>query len=314
VFRNLDRILLAILGILFILYLASGIYVVQANEIGVLRRFGALKKELLKPGIHYSIPWPVDRVDKVRIKEVKRIEVGFWPESARGYSVILPYCITGDRNIIHNRFVIHYRVSDPARYLFQSAEPEGLLLEMANAVIIEVIAKRSVDPVLTVAKREVELEVMKSLQEALDQEGLGISIASIDTKLVEPPRTVIEAFKDVINAREEKSTMIHEAENYSNKVIPEAKAEAKRMLEEAEAYKFNRVNAAEGESERFLRLFGKYRSAPSVIRDRIFLQMVEEILPKTKIYILATDQRGRPVRIKLFRGAIPTLPQLPSAP
>jgi membrane protease subunit HflK len=313
VFRNLDRIFLGMLLILFLLYLASGIYVVQANEEGILRRFGAIKKETIKPGIHYRIPWPVDRVDRVKIKEVKRIEVGFWPEASSGYTIILPYCITGDRNIIHNQFVIQYRIIDPVRYRFQAVDPEGLLLELANAAVIEVVARRSVDPVLTTGKRDVELEVLKHLQAALDQEQLGISIASIETKLVEPPRTVSEAFKDVINAREEKSTLIHEAENYRNKVIPEAKAEAKRIMEGAEAFRYKRVSAAKGESERFLRIYEKYKAAPSLIRDRMFLQMMEEILPRTKIYVLAKDAQGRPIQIKLIRGALPTLPQIPSS-
>ncbi len=313
VFRNLDRILLAMLMILFGLYLASGIYVVQVNEEGILRRFGAIKAETIKPGIHYRIPWPVDRVDKVKIKEVKRIEVGFWPEAQSGYTIILPYCITGDYNIIHNQFVIQYRIIDPVKYRFRTADPERLLLELANAAVIEVVAKRSVDPVLTTAKREVELEVLKILQADLDKENLGISIASIETKLVEPPRTVSEAFKDVINAREEKSTLIHDAQNYRNKVIPEAKADAKKIMEQAKAFRYKRVSAAKGESDRFLRIYGKYRSAPSLIRDRMFLQMMEEILPRTKIYFLAEDANGRPIKIKLIRGALPTLPQLPSS-
>jgi len=310
VFRHLDRIVFVMVMILVLLYLASGTYVVQANEEGLIRRFGAVKKETIKPGIHYRIPWPVDRVDKVRIKEVKRIEIGFWPGAESGPSIILPYCITGDHNIIHNRFVIQYRITDPIKYLFRTAKPELLLREFANAAIIEVVAQRSVDPVLTTGKREVELEVLKRLQAALDKEQLGISIASIETKSVTPPAMVSDAFKDVINAREEKSTLIHEADNYRNKLLPEAKAEAKKIMEEGEAYRYKRVSAAKGESERFLSIYGKYKSAPSIMRHRMFLQTIEEILPRVKIYVLAKDAKGRPLKIKLLRGAFPTVPQL----
>jgi len=314
VFRNLDRIVGGVLLALLALYLASGLYVVQANEEGLLRRFGVLRRETIEPGIHYRIPWPVDVVDKVKIKEVKRIEVGFSPDGAGARSVILPYCITSDSNIIHNRFVIQYRISDPAQYAFNCANPEQLLRELAGATIIKVMAARTVDTVLTTGKREVELEILGELQLLLDRQETGISISSVETKLVEPPRTVSQAFKDVINAREERSTMIHEAENYRNKVIPEAKAKAMRIVEEAEAARFQRVSAAQGESSRFLGIHEKQVRAPKVIKEHLFLRMVERVLPRVKVLVLATDARGNPIKVQLVRGALPTLPQLPSAP
>ena len=312
VFRNLDRIVGGVLLALLALYLASGVYVVQANEEGLLRRFGVLQLETVKPGIHYRIPWPVDRVDRVKIKEVKRIEVGFSPGGAGTRSVILPYCITSDRNIIHNRFVIQYRISDPAKYVFNCVHPEQLLREFAGATIIKVVAARTVDTVLTTGKREVELEILRELQSHLDRQGTGISISSIETKLVEPPRTVSEAFRDVINAREERSTMIHEANNYRNKVIPDAKARVTRIVEQAKAARFQRVSAAKGESSRFLGIHEKQVRAPEVIQQHMFLGMLERVLPRVKVLMLATDAQGNPIKVQLVRGALPTVPQLPS--
>jgi membrane protease subunit HflK len=313
VFRNLDRIVGGVLLALVALYLASGVYVVQANEEGLLRRFGVLQRETVKPGIHYRIPWPVDGVDRVKIKEVKRIEVGFSPGGASTRSVILPYCITSDSNIIHNRFVIQYRISDPAQYAFNCVDPERLLRGFAEATIIKVVAARTVDTLLTTGKREVELEILGELQSRLDRQDSGISISSIETKLVEPPRTVSEAFRDVINAREEKSTMIHEANNYRNKVIPEAKAKVTRIVQQAEAARFHRVSAARGESSRFLAIQEKQVRAPEVIKQHMFLGMVERVLPRAKVLVLTTDAQGNPIKIQLVRGALPTVPQLPSA-
>ncbi len=312
VLRNLDRIVGGVLLALVALYLASGVYVVQANEEGLLRRFGVLQRGTVKPGIHYRIPWPVDRVDRVKIKEVKRIEVGFSPDGASMRSVILPYCITSDRNIIHNRFVIQYRISEPAKYVFNCVDPERLLREFAGAAIIKVVTARTVDTVLTTGKREVELEILGELQSLLDQQDTGISISSIETKLVEPPRTVSQAFRDVINAREERSTMIHEANNYRNKVIPEAKAKVTRIIEQAEAARFRRVSAAKGETSRFLGIHEKQVRAPEVIKQHMFLGMVERVLPRVKVIVLATDAEGNPIKVQLVRGALPTLPQLPS--
>jgi membrane protease subunit HflK len=278
-----------------------------------MRRLGVLQRETVKPGIHYRIPWPIDRVDTVRIKEVKRVEIGFAPSGTGAKSVILPYCITSDSNIIHNRFVIQYRISDPARYAFHCVDPERLLIRFAGATVIKVVADRTVDTVLTTGKREVELEILRELQIQLDRQATGISISSVETKFVEPPRNVSEAFKDVINAREERSTMIHEANNYRNKVIPEAKAEATRVVEEAEAARFQRVSAANGESSRFLGIQEKHVRAPEVIKQHMFLRMVERALPRVKVLVLATDAEGKPIKIQLVRGALPTVPQLPSA-
>jgi len=313
VFRNLDRIVGGVLVALVALYVASGVYVVQANEEALLRRFGVLQRETVKPGIHYRAPWPVDRVDRVKIKEVKRIEVGFSPGGVSARSVILPYCITSDRNIIHNRFVIQYRISDPAKYVFNCVDPERLLRGFAGATIIKVVAARTVDTVLTTGKREVELNILGELQSLLDRQDTGISISSVETKLVEPPGTVSEAFRDVINAREERSTMIHEANNYRNKVIPEAKAKVTRIVEQAEAARFQRASAAKGESSRFLGIHEKQVRAPEVIKQHMFLAMVERVLPRVKVLVLATDARGKLIKVQLVRGALPTVPQLPSA-
>jgi membrane protease subunit HflK len=311
VFRDLDRILAGGFVFMLLLCLSSAIYVIEANEVGLLCRFGELRKGTLQPGIHYRIPWPVDHVYKVKIKEVKRIEVGFSAEQATRGSPLFPYCITGDSNIIHSEFVIQYRISDPAGFLFRSIRPERLLEQMTESSIILTLAHRDVDPVLTTGKREVELEILEHLQAALDQEQLGISISSIETKQVEPPDAVRHAFKDVVNAREERATLIHDAWNYSNKVIPEARAQADRILEEAEAYRFQRVSAAEGESSRFLKIYEQYRSAPEVIRTRMRLQIADEVLPNVRLYVVATDAKGKPVGLNLIRGALPTHPRLP---
>jgi membrane protease subunit HflK len=311
VFRNLDRIILGTLAVLLLLYIASGIYVVQANEVALLRRFGALRDEMINPGIHYRIPWPVDRVDKIKIKEVKRMEVGFSPElgDAR-YEALLPYCITGDKNIIHTHFAIQYRIEDAGKYLFTAKNPRTLLKEQANRAILDAVARMAVDPVLTTGKRELELDTQEAIRQEVDEIGLGISIVSIETKSIQPPRMVIDAFNDVITAREEKSTAIHEAENYRNRIIPQAKADANNLIEEAEAYKYQRVEAAKGESDRFAKLYEKARSAPEVTRDRLFLELVDEMLPRVKTYVLASDENGRPVRLKLIKGTMPTVPQL----
>jgi len=308
VFKDLDRIIAAVLAVLFLLYLLSGIYVIEANQMGVVFRLGA-KRSVSPPGISYHLPWPVERVRKVNVKEVQRIEVGFWPRPDMAEE-LLPYCITGDKNIIHNRYVIQYRVADPANFILRAAKVKDILYELAQATVLETVAAMRVDPVLTTAKSEMEAEIKKRLTEELEELGVSISIVGVERQFAEPPNFVKDAFQDVTNAREEKRTMIHEAENYRNQEIPRAKGEANRTIQQAEGYKVNRLASARGESDRFLKIYEKYRNAPLVTRHRMFIEMMEQALPNVKVMVLATDDQGRPVKMKLLQAPVPTTPRL----
>ena len=315
VFKNFPRVVgIFLLGII-LLYLASGIYVIQANQVGLVRRFGRLKPELIPPGIHYHLPRPIDRLDKVKIKEILRLEAGFYPQTQSWeYGELIPYCISGDKNILHNHFVIQYRISQPQDYLFQAKESQKLLSQLADAVIIKVVGAKPVDYLLTTGKREVELEIKDRLQKEIDRLRLGITILSVDTKSVEPPQPVIDAFQDVVNAHEEMVTRIHEAENYRNKLIPQARAEAQRIIEEAKAYKFQKISLAKGTAQRFEKILERYKRGGIAVRQRIYLNLIEEVLGKVKIYVLAKDKNGKPVKLKLISGPVPTSPRLPESP
>jgi len=311
VFANINRVFKLTVVALVALYFASGVYSIGASEAGVVRRFGKPTVATVKPGIHYRLPWPVDKIDKISIREVKRVEVGFWPTDPYAvFAEMLPYCITGDKNILHSRFVVQYRIEDPVAFLFDAVEPDIILRKLVDGIIIEEIATRPVDPVLTTGKREIELAIQERLQKEVAQMGIGIAVVSVETRKIEPPAMVIEAFKEVTNAREEKSTVTHQAEEEQYKLKSRAEADAKKVVEEAKAYKYQRISAAEGEAERFLSLYGKYRLAPELTRKRLFLDMMEQMLPNVKIYVLSTDARGRTLRLKLIQGAMPTRPIL----
>ncbi len=311
VFANLRRVIKGAVLVLLGLYLASGIYIVEANEAGVLLRFGKLAPETIKPGIHYRLPWPVDKVETVSIRKVNRMEAGFWPgDSSTEITELLPYCVTGDKNIIHTHYIIQYRIGDPAAYLFNSLEPEWMMRKMADNIILEEIASRAVDPVLTSAKHEIAIALRNSLQKAVKERGLGITVESVETREIRPPSMVIDSFKEVTDAKEEKSTLTHRAQEENYRIKSNAGGKAQRAVQEAKAFKSRRIDAAEGESERFLSLYREYEKAPETTRRRLFLDMAEKMLPEVKLYVLATDAQGRPSRIKLIKGAMPTRPIL----
>jgi membrane protease subunit HflK len=309
-YRVDQMIFLIILG-LIALWILSGIYVIEANQVGLVRRFGALQHGLVQPGIHYRLPWPIDKIDRVNTLEVKGMDVGFYPEDTYAYTIMLPYSISGDINIIHDRYTIQYRISDPAKYKFCQIDPQMLLKTLAEAAIVESIASKNVDFILTTGKREVAEEIRQKLQKSADDLSLGVTIASIDTKLVSPPQNVQSAFQDVNNAQSDKSTKIHEANNRKNSEIPATKAQANQKIETANAYKYQRISRAEGEADRFLKLYAQYKSAPKVTSDRLFLQLIEQILPNVKVIVLATDKNGKPVKLKLLSGIMPTQPVIP---
>ncbi len=308
VLKGLDRIVWAALGALFLVYVLSGFYQVQASEMGVVFRFGA-RYEVSPPGIHYSLPWPIDQVKKVNVKKVQRLEVGFYPTEGMK-ETLLPYCITGDKNIIHNRYVIQYRVADPANFLAGANRVSEILAAMARAVIVETVAGHEVDPLLTIGKTEMQFAVKQGLMEKLRELNLRIQILGVERQSADPPMLAKEAFQDVTNAREEKRTKIHDAEDYDNQEIPKAKGDASMIVEQSRAWKARRVSAAKGESQRFLKLYEEYEHAPDITRHRLFIELLEQTLPRVKVMVLAKDKDGKPIKVKLLQAPVPTTPRL----
>lgn len=311
VLGGLDKLFWAVLAALFLLYLASGAFVVEANEQAVLFRFGEKQDSIIRPGIGYHWPWPVETVRKVNVREMQGIEVGFWPRSNFGDSMT-PYCITGDKNIIHNRYVIQYRIGDPANYLVRGARVKEMLHAVAQATLLEVVAGKKVAPVLTTGKNDMEREFRARLSEKLKDLNIAITIVGVERQAAEPPNLVKDAFQDVINAQEEKQTRIHEAENYENQELPRAKGDAERVRKEADGYKFRIVKMAEGDSDRFNKLHEQYLAAPEVTRHRLFIETLEKVLPRVRVMVLARDKNGEPIRVKVLQTPVPTFPRLPS--
>ena len=298
------------------IYFLSGVYVVGTNEMGILKRFGRVISKEIKPGIHYHLPWPVDEIDKVRIKEVKRMEVGFWVKKeeteklkaaygqrgSEAAAIMAPYCLTGDKNIMHTRIALQYRVKDPVQFLYDMRNPEFLLKAVVQEAIIDSIARMPVDEVLTIGKHRLQQEVHRMSQARLDALGCGIQIDSVELKSAEPPQYVMAAFKDVINAQEERTTLIHEAESYRNQTIPQAQAKASATLQEAEAYKARKIAHAQGEAKRFSKMLAEYSKSKDVTRERLYIELLEEILPQMKKYIISEEGGEDVVRLKFFSG------------
>jgi modulator of FtsH protease HflK len=288
----------AIICLFFGAHLASGFYVVKADERAVVRRFGAVEAEA-GPGMHYRFPWPVDRLDVVKTTSVQKVGVGFAipvGESAASSGMEL---VTGDTNIVNAALVLQYVIRDPAEFLFQIEEAPSYVEAVAERVLTETVIGMSIDEVLTRGRVAVQERVKAETQEVLDRRRSGIRIVSASIMTMTLDRSVIEAFQDVANAMADREKVINEARAYASNLIPKARGEARTQLSDAEAYKQQRVADALGETSRFLALQKEYERASEVTRTRLYLEAMEKILSKPQLYIIDSDKGRVPLHLRM---------------
>ncbi|MFO7915818.1 MAG: FtsH protease activity modulator HflK [Candidatus Krumholzibacteriales bacterium] len=288
-----------ILLIIFIIVLASGLYSVDADEVGMITRLGKFVRQV-PPGLHMKIPFGIESVRNVKIKKVFKEEFGFrtvqpgvrTQYSTRSYqdeSLML----TGDLNVADVEWIVQFRIKDPYEYLFKISDVRKSLRDISEAITRKVIGDRTVTGVLTRERVEIAKEVRKGLQETLDSYEAGIHIVTVKFKDVNPPEPVKPAFNEVNSAKQDKSKMINKAWEEYNNEIPKAKGEAEQMISEAEGYALNRVNRARGDVALFNEVYGEYRKSPDATRRRLYLETMNKILPRLKdIYIVDEKQKS----------------------
>ena len=310
------RLILWLLVLAVIAYLLSGIYVVRVNETGILKRFGRIVNNRVAPGLHYRFPWPVDRIVKVSTEEIRRFQTGFGadPQEIAEYerstgtfvnrnrlgSFMVPYCITGDKNIIHIKVIVQFRIDDPEAYLIGFKDAESVALRCIQSAILSTLSCTHVDSALATGRVMLQQEILGATQERLAELKTGISVISTEIKNVRPPSSVAQAFKDVINAREERRTMVHDAQAYRNEVIPQGKAEATRIMNEAEAYRTKKVAHAKGEAQRFMMLAEEFLKNREITSQRLYLDAVADMLPAVQKIIVGSDHGENIVNLRFF--------------
>ena len=302
---------LGVLGGVIAVYLLSGIYVVNPGEQAVVRRFGAVLDQTVTEGLHYRLPWPVDKVQTVNVSEVRRADIGMTLPEHIHQPDDEPQAIqllTADENIITTQAIVHYRVSNAAKFLYNvNGNSEQLVRYSVEAALVQLMASVPVDNILSTDKVAAQNGVMELAQEALDRYDAGIQITAFNIQNVVPPDPVSSAFLDVTNAMSERETSINEANGYYNSLIPQARAEANRMISNAEAYKQEQVSRATGDTEKFLSMLKEYQSNSSIYtadttKYRLLLETLDKILPTVKLYIV--DSSDGSVDVKLFDPSI----------
>jgi membrane protease subunit HflK len=253
-------------GLILVIYLLSGIYIVNDGERGVVLQFGGFN-EITMPGPH----WVPRFIQAVEIVDVSKIR------SVQQKAVML----TQDENIVSISFAIQYDIKDASNYIFNLREPDTTVSQAGESAIREVMGQNTMDFIITEGRTGVAADTKKLLQGVLDSYGSGVNIQTLNILEAQPPEQVQDAFSDAIKAREDEQRYINEAEAYRNEIIPLARGEAKQMLEQAIAYKVKLINAAEGEASRFTQLFNEYKKAPDVTKERLYIEAVESVLSQS---------------------------------
>ncbi len=270
-------IVISIVSLFIAGYLFSGVYYVAWDEQGIVRRFGKVTQKNVLPGLHYRLPYPIEKIDLIKVENIRRLEVG--------PNILL----TGDTNLINVKITVHYKISDAIQYLLGIKKPIKLISDIASSSIRQVVGERGIDYILTTGKSEVEDATKQLLQEVLNENNSGIKIVNLQLMKMVPPEDVIGAFQDVASAREDKITYINEAQSYRNALVPEARGKAFKLLREAEAYKEEKVNFAQGDASRFLQKLREYEKSKDITELRLYLETMEKILPKVKKVILGQE-------------------------
>jgi membrane protease subunit HflK len=282
--------------VILLVVLGSAWFTVEPEEVGIVLRFGRYDRAA-QPGLNYKLPFPIETVQKVPVQRQLKEEFGFRTASAAirtryevGDFSRESLMLTGDLNVAVVEWIAQFRVRDPYKFLFKVRDVLNTFRDLNEAVMREVVGDRSVNEVLTVGRQEVASEVEKRLQALCDEYETGIKVEQIVLQDVNPPDAVKPSFNEVNQAQQEREKMINEAKSEYNRIIPKARGEAQQTVQRAEGYATDRVNRAEGDANLFTSLLAAYRRAPDVTRRRIYLETMNEVLPKVKRKVIVDDQ------------------------
>lgn len=285
-----------LIAVFVLILLASTLFQVQPEEVGIITRFGKYVRKV-ESGLNMKVPI-IERLYKVAVERQQKEEFGFRTTSPGVRSEYTKegtadesLMLTGDLNLADVEWVVQYRIEDPYSFLFRVREPVTALRDISEASMREIVGDRTVNEVLTVGRAEIASSVHQKIQDLCTEYSLGIRIEQVVLQDVNPPDPVKDAFNDVNQAQQERETLINQARSEYNKVVPRAKGQAEETIQRAEGYATERVNNALGEASRFNALYLEYVKAPEVTKRRIYLETMEEILPRAGNKII-TDEGG----------------------
>ncbi|HXZ95675.1 MAG TPA: FtsH protease activity modulator HflK [Burkholderiales bacterium] len=317
-----------LVALVLLVWLASGFYIVDASQRGVVLRFGKYI-ETTQPGPRWHLPYPIESVDLVNVSQVRTVEVGY-RNNVRSKVLKESLMLTDDENIIDIQFAVQWILKNPEDYLFNNRSPDDAVLQAAETAIREIVGKSKMDFVLYEGREQVAAHATRLMQEILDRYKTGILISKVTMQNAQPPEQVQAAFDDAVKAGQDRERQKNEGQAYANDVIPRARGSAARLLQEAEGYRQRVIADAEGNASRFKQILAEYSKAPAVTRERLYLDMMQRVLSSSsKILIdqksgsnllylpldklLQNDSSGATTQELPPRAAAPESPQQPES-
>ena len=271
-----------------VIWLASGFYIVDASQRGVVLQFGRFK-EITEPGLRWRLPWPIQSHETVNLSGVRTVEIGYrGTEKNKVPKEAL--MLTDDENIVSVEFAVQYLLKDPKNYIFKNRYPDDAVVQAAETAIREVVGKSKMDFVLYEGRDVIAANTQKLIQDILDHYETGIQVRSVTMQSTQPPEQVQAAFDDAVKAGQDRERQKNEGQAYANDVIPRARGAASRLMQEADGYKQRMIATAEGDASRFKQILVEYRKAPEVMRSRMYLETMQQVYSNTSKVMI--DAKG----------------------
>jgi membrane protease subunit HflK len=293
---------------ILVIWLASGFYRVNPDEVGVVLRFGAYNRTT-QPGLNYHLPVPIEKALTPSVTRVNRTEIGY--RSAEGTSAVRTVAarqvpeealmLTGDENIVDINFTVFWVIKDAQAYLFNIRDPDATVKSAAESAMREVVGETPIAQALSEGRGKIETDTQHLLQGILDAYRAGIEVTQLQLLKVDPPAPVIDAFRDVQRALADRERLRNEAESYRNDIVPRARGAATAIKQEAEAYRQEIIARAQGDADRFTSVYHAFKAAEDVTVQRLYLETMEEILKNSNKVIIDKSAEGA-------NGVLPYLP------
>lgn len=304
-------------GLVVLVWLASGFYIVDASQRGVVLQFGKFV-ETTEPGLRWRLPYPIQSHEIVNLTGVRTLEIGY-RGTERNKVLKEALMLTDDENIINIQFAVQYFLKDPTDYLFQNRHPDETVMQAAETAVREIVGKSKMDFVLYEGREQVAAQATTLMQEILDRYKTGIIISKVTMQNAQPPEQVQAAFDDAVKAGQDRERQKNEGQAYANDVIPRARGTAARLLEEANGYRQRIIATAEGDASRFKQILAEYAKAPEVTRQRMYLETMQQVYANTSKVMVDAKGQGNLLYLPLDKlmqvsaGAVAQQPATPAA-
>jgi membrane protease subunit HflK len=281
-----------VLLVVFVIWMGTGIFIVQEGQQAVITRFGRFHGTA-GAGFNYRLPYPIERHETVYVTQIRSVDVGR-DSIIKATGLRESAMLTEDENIVEIKFAVQYRLNDARAYLFESKNPADAVVQAAETAVREVVGKMKMDAALSDERDQIGPRVRALMQTMLDRYKVGIEIVGINLQQsgVRPPEQVQSAFDDVLKAGQERERSKNEAQAYANDVIPRAVGSASRLTQEAQGYKARIVAQAQGDAQRFKSVLSEYQRAPQVTRDRMYLDTMQQIYSNVTKILVESRQGG----------------------